>query len=49
MKTMKTKMFLMLLLCGVCFACNAPQHDKQGKDSTKTDYEETKHIISFIE
>ena len=25
----------MLLLCGVCFACNAPQHDEKKTDLTK--------------
>ena len=29
------KLFLMLLLCGVCFSCNSPQQDKQESDLTK--------------
>ena len=34
---MKTKTKLMLLLCcGACFACNAPQQDKPEADLTKT-------------
>ncbi len=32
---MQTKLLLMLLLCGACFSCNAPQQDKQKTDSTK--------------
>ena len=32
---MNTKTLLMLLLCGVCFACNAPQHDEKKTDLTK--------------
>ena len=32
---MQTKLLLMLLLCGVCFSCNAPQQDKQNTDLTK--------------
>ena len=26
---------LLLLLCGACFSCNAPQQDNQESDSTK--------------
>jgi len=32
---MNTKTLLMLLLCGVCFACNAPHPDGQKTDLTK--------------
>ena len=32
---MNTKTLLMLLFCGVCFACNAPKQDGQETDSTK--------------
>ncbi|MBR6180440.1 MAG: VOC family protein [Prevotella sp.] len=32
---MKVKLLLMLLVCGACFSCNAPQHDTQDVDSTK--------------
>ena len=32
---MKTNYLLMLLFCGACFSCNAPQQDKQKSDSTK--------------
>ena len=32
---MNTKTLLVLLLCGVCFACNAPQQDGQKTDLTK--------------
>ena len=32
---MKTKLLLMLFVCGACFSCNAPQQDKQELDSTK--------------
>ena len=32
---MKTKLLLMLLLCGACFSCNPPQQDKQESDLTK--------------
>ena len=32
---MNTKTLLMLLLCGVCFACHAPQQDGQKTDLTK--------------
>ena len=35
---MNTKTLLMLLLCGVCFACNAPQQDKQESDLTKENH-----------
>ena len=31
---MKTKLLLMLLLCGACFSCNAPQQDEQESDLT---------------
>ena len=31
---MNTKTLLVLLLCGVCFACNAPQHDGKKTDLT---------------
>jgi len=33
---MKTKFILMLLLCGACFSCNAPQQDKQVTESTNS-------------
>ena len=33
---MKTKLLLVLLLCGACFSCNGPQQDKQKSDLTKT-------------
>ena len=33
---MKMKLLLMLLVCGVCFSCNAPQQEKAETDSTKT-------------
>ena len=32
---MKMKLFLMLLLCGTCFSCNAPQQNKKESDLTK--------------
>ena len=32
---MKTKLLLMLLLCGACFSCNGPQQDKKESDLTK--------------
>ena len=32
---MKTKLLLMLLLCGTCFSCNPPQQGKQEADLTK--------------
>ena len=31
---MNTKTLLVLLLCGVCFACNAPQQDGKKTDLT---------------
>lgn len=31
---MKTRLVLMLLLCGACYSCNAPQQDKQESDLT---------------
>ena len=31
---MNTKTLLILLLCGVCYSCNAPQQDKQKTDLT---------------
>ncbi len=34
---MKTKLLQMLLLCGICFACNSPQQDKQESDLTKSE------------
>jgi len=34
LEIMKTKLLLMLLLCGACFSCNAPQQDKQESDLT---------------
>ncbi len=33
---MKTRLLLMLLVCGACFSCTAPQQDKQETNSTKT-------------
>jgi hypothetical protein len=35
LSNMNTKTLLVLLLCGVCFACNAPQQDGQKTDLTK--------------
>ena len=32
---MKTRLLLMLLLCGACFSCHAPQQEQQQTDSTK--------------
>jgi len=32
---MKTRHLLMLLLCGACFSCHAPQQEQQQTDSTK--------------
>jgi len=33
---MKTKLLLMLLLCGACFSCNGPKQNKQNTDLTET-------------
>ncbi len=38
---MKTYYLLLLLLCGVCCSCNAPQSDKQEKDLTKSNEDMT--------
>ena len=32
---MKTRLLLMLFLCGACFSCKAPRQDKQETDLTK--------------
>ena len=32
---MKTKLLLMLLLCGTCISCHSPKQDEQKTDSTK--------------